>query len=183
MALSGRDQVRVEAFKVSARALLEGGFSANQILQSARTLGFGIRRSEGLNIIRDLREQQFTATAASETATEITAELPAREYKWGILTQETDQYLRFDGPHALLFQVGSEAGPDWSDYVILPEDQEVSGFRFVVEEDEPSDPNDQRNGPFYRTTGSVPPDEHPSRAMARMGIDPGRVVRVIYDLP
>lgn len=170
-------------FRLNARTWLSAGMSGNQILSAARELGFGMRRANALAIIREEREARQQASEAAGAITEITAFQPEREYKWGTLTQDTDQYLRFDGPHALLFQVGGNAGPDWSQYVVLPEDTEAFGFRFVVEEDEPSDPNDTRNGPYYRTTGPVPASEHPSRAITRLGLDPNRVVRIIYDLP
>src|SRR6266567_8301327 len=94
-----------DTFRANARLLLDAGYSGNQILSSARELGFGIRRAEALNIIRDLREAQSGANAAAGAVSEITEQEPAREYKWGKLTQETDQFLRFDGPHALLFRV------------------------------------------------------------------------------
>lgn len=170
-------------FRLNARAFLSAGMSGNQILSAARELGFGIRRQDALQIIREEREARQLASEAGQAVTEITAFEPAREYKWGTLTQDTPQYQRFDGPHALLFQVGGDAGPDWSQYVVLPEDVEAVSFRFVVEEDEPSDPNDTRNGPYYRTTGPVPTTNHPSRAIRRLGLDPNRVVRIIYDLP
>lgn len=182
MAFESAEPLAVQ-FRLAAREWIPAGLSGNQILQSARELGFGMRRQDALAIIREEREARRQANEAAGAVTEITAFLPEREFKWGTLTQETAQYLRFDGPHALLFQVGSNAGPDWSQYVILPEDTEAIGFRFVVEEDEPSDPNDTRNGPYYRTTGTVPITEHPSRDISRLGLDPNRVVRIIYDLP
>jgi hypothetical protein len=177
------DVSNIDLFRAAVREWLPAGLSDNQMLQSARELGFGIRRANALGIISGEREAQRIATEAAQAVTEITAFEPPREYRWGTLTHETDQFLRFDGPHALLFQVGGDAGPDWSQYVVLPEDSGATQGRFVVEEDEPSDPNDTRNGPYYRTTGTFDIGVHPSVAMQRMGLDPGRVVRILYDLP
>src|SRR5258708_1817591 len=182
MGLPGPPEV-TDLFRVAVRAWIPAGMSGNQMLQTARELGFGVRRSSGLDIIRSEREAGRQATEAGQAFTEIAPFLPEREYKWGNLVQETGEFLRFDGPHALLFQIGGEAGDNWLDYVILPEDSGAETGRFVTEEDEASDPNDTRNGPFYRTTDTFEIGEHPGAAARRLLRNPERVVRVIYNLP
>lgn len=165
---------RVEFFSSFAEQALTGGLSANAIIRGARDLGFGIQRSTALDIIRGIRER--TVEEAGRPAA-----LAEQVFPWGTLVQDTPQWDRFDGPNTILFQSSGTQPDEWLDYVIMPEDEDVIGQRFVVQDEDYIDPD--REGSGYRTTQSMPADISPRQAAQRLGIDPGSIVRVIFDRP
>lgn len=172
---------RAEAFASFARSALPSGVSANQIISGARELGIGLQRAHALDIVREIRAELTPAAPAAFIAP-AEVYVPAEAgFRWGEAVQLTDEWERFDGPHAILFQNTGETPDEWLDYVIVPEDEDYIAMRLVVQDDDYIDP--ARPGSGYRTTQSMPATMSPADAARRMGLDPGRVARVIYDKP
>lgn len=170
---------RVEQFTAYAQTLIPEGWSANRIISSSREMGFGIGRSSALDIVRDLREEAASRAAEQGTLGELPGVAGIEQPRWGELVQQTDEWMRFDGPNSILFQNTGESPDQWLDYVILPEDQDFDVARFVVQDDEYVDP--ERPGSGYRTTQPIPADVPLTVAARQLGINPEDISRVIFD--
>lgn len=170
---------RADTFRSFASALLSEGNSANFIIATASDLGLGMRRSEALGIIRDLRTASESAVppAFQPTIEGVTPAGP--EFRWGDAIQETDQWARFDGPVSTMFQQLGPNADQWLEYVVLPEDTEANGFRLVIADDEYI--SDDGRNPGYRTTKTFDMSISPGEASRRLGIQQSDVVRIIFD--
>lgn len=170
---------RAEQFSAFAETLLPEGWSANRIISASRDLGFGIGRSQALDIVRGLREDILARAEQTQTLGELPGLVGIAPPRWGELAQQTDQWLRYDGPNSILFQSTGEQPDEWLNYVILPEDQDYESARFIVQDDDYIDP--ERPGSGYRTTEPIPADISLIDAARRMGINPDDIARVIFD--
>lgn len=177
--MSFESLTRTEQFTAFAQSLVGEGWSANRIISASREMGFGIARSEALGIVRDAREAAITAQEQAQALGELPGLPGLAQPKWGELAQQTDEWLRYDGPNAVLFQSTGAKPDEWLDYVILPEDQDYEVARFVVEDEEYIDP--ERPGSGYRTTQPIPADVPLTQAARRLGINPNDIARIIFD--
>lgn len=170
-----------DLFRSFVRDLLDSGASGNQIIRSAADAGVGIRRADALGIIREERALLAEPAELAFTAPTLEEITGAPTFRWGSESQSTDEWTRFDGPSAILFQQNGANAAEWTDYLIPPEDEDVIGFRLVVADDEYV--RDDGSNPGYRTSQSFDATIPVADALARLGLNPGDVARVIYDRP
>ena len=170
-----------DVFREFAREVLPQGVSGNLIIRGAIDAGIGIRRQDALGILRELRQASETALPVVFEVPQLTPETGAPAFKWGELSQATDQWTAFDGPTATMFQQLGPNSNEWLDYIVTPEEDDFISFRFVVADDEYVS-GDGRN-PGFRTSQSFDASVSLADAASRLGINQDDIARVIYDKP
>lgn len=179
MALEGSS--RADLFRAFARDLLPQGVSGNLILQAARDAGIGINRANALGIIREERQASGVAFPPAFEPPSIEVITGGSVFRWGDAVQVTQQWSRFDGPSAILFQQNGPNADQWTDYLIPPEDEDVTAYRFIVADDEYVSEDGKQTG--FRTSQSFDVSLPVSTALSRLGLSPDEVARIIYDRP
>lgn len=170
-----------DLFRDFVRSVGISGLSGNQIIRSAVDAGIGIRRADALGIIREERSLLAEPVELAFDVPTLEAITGAPTFRWGAETQATDEWTRFDGPSAILYQQNGANADEWTDFLIPPDDEDVIGFRLVIADDEYV--REDGSNPGYRTSQSFDANISVAEALERLGLNPGDVARVIYDKP